>query len=59
MPDQRNRSSRLLGLAVVLALGTLTLGAGPALAQPFQCRDTVTQDTTLTPTCSTVRARAW
>jgi hypothetical protein len=48
MPDQRNRSSRLLVLAVVLALGTLTLGAGPALAQPLQCGDTVAQDTTLT-----------
>jgi hypothetical protein len=48
MPDQRNRSSRLLVLAVVLALGQLALGAGPALAQPLQCGDTVIQDTTLT-----------
>jgi hypothetical protein len=59
MPDQRDRSIRLLVLAVVLALGTLTLGAGPALAQPLQCGDTVTEDTTLPPTCWTVRARAW
>jgi hypothetical protein len=48
MPDQRQHPVRQLVLAIVLALGTLALGAGPALAQPLQCGDTVTQDATLT-----------
>jgi hypothetical protein len=48
MPDQRQRSTRHLVLAVLLAIGSLALAAGPAHAQPLQCGDTVTQDTTLT-----------
>jgi hypothetical protein len=47
MSDQRQHPARHLVLAVVLGLGALALGAGPALAQPLQCGATVTQDTTL------------
>ena len=38
---------RHLALLVVFALGLLTLGVGPALAQPLACGAVVTQDTTL------------
>jgi hypothetical protein len=48
MPDQREQPARHLVLAVLLALGSLALAAGPAHAQPLRCGDTVTQDTTLT-----------
>ena len=48
MPDQRQHPARHLVLAVLLALGSLALAAGPAHAQPLRCGDTVTQDTTLT-----------
>jgi hypothetical protein len=47
MPDQRQHPARHLVLVVLLALGLLALGAGPALAQPLSCGDTVTQDTSL------------
>jgi hypothetical protein len=48
MPDHPQHRARHLVLAVVLALGSLALAAGPAHAQPLRCGDTVTQDTTLT-----------
>jgi parallel beta-helix repeat protein len=47
MPDQRQHA-RHLALAVLLALGLLALGAGPASAQPLGCGAVVTEDTTLT-----------
>jgi hypothetical protein len=48
MPDQRHHPTRHLLLVVLLALGLLALGAGPALGQPLGCGAVVTQDTTLT-----------
>ena len=48
MPVKRQHPARHLVLAVLLALGSLALAAGPAHAQPLRCGDTVTQDTTLT-----------
>jgi hypothetical protein len=48
MPDQPAHPARHLVVAVLLALGSLALAAGPAHAQPLACGDTVTQDTTLT-----------
>jgi hypothetical protein len=47
MPDQPAQPARHLALLVVFALGLLTLGVGPALAQPLACGAVVTQDTTL------------
>lgn len=47
MPAKCQRPRRHLALLVPLALAALTLAAGPALAQPLACGDTVTQDTTL------------
>jgi hypothetical protein len=46
MPAKRQRPRRHLALLVPLALAALTSSAGPALAQPPACGDTVTQDTT-------------
>jgi hypothetical protein len=49
MPDQRQHPVRRLALVALLALAVpAVVGAAPALAQPLQCGDTVTQDTTLT-----------